>query len=230
MNIALIFAGGKGTRMSSADKPKQFLEINGKPIICYTVEHFQNSNEIDQIIVISIADWLDYMKKILAPYSKVKHVIEGGKTALESQYLGLRQAIKQVDEHDKNIVLVHDGVRPIINEKLIEECIKCVKTRGNAITVAPAIETIVTTDENGEIIDIINRERCKLARAPQAFFLEELFNMHEQAKIDGKYDFIDSASMMQHYGKKLHLVDGPADNIKVTTDKDYYICKGLLSK
>lgn len=230
MNIACIFAGGKGTRMTIADRPKQFLEIDDKPILCHTIEHFEKSKSIDKIVVVSTIDWLEYTKEIINKFGfkKVASVIPGGDTALNSQYLGLKAAAEFADDKD-SIVLVHDGVRPLINQKLIDDCIDSVKKHGNGITTAPAIETITKTDDEGRIIDIIERSSCQMARAPQAFRLYELLRCHEKSVSEGTHNFIDSASMMRHYGMELFAVVGSSDNIKVTTATDYYICKAMLS-
>ena len=118
-NIALIFAGGTGQRMGVKDVPKQFLEVDGKPIIIYTIEFFEHHKEIDEIYVVCIETWIDYLKYKLEKYGikKVKSVIPGGKTGQDSIYLGLKEAEKYCNPDD--IVLVHDGVRPFITEDLI---------------------------------------------------------------------------------------------------------------
>lgn len=227
-NIAIIFAGGKGTRMTIADKPKQFLEVGGKAILCYTVEHFQKHADVDAIIVVAVADWLEYTKTLLKNYDKVVSVITGGETALDSQLLGLEEAEKYM-QGNNGVVLIHDGVRPLINASVIDACIQAVHKRGNAITTAPAIETIIRTDEDGNIMETVDRNRCKLARAPQAFFLQDILSVHRRSLQEGTHSFIDSATMMQAYGYTLHAVEGPAENIKVTTRTDYYICQAMLS-
>ena len=121
MNYALIFAGGVGSRMNSKAKPKQFLEIHGKPIIIHTLEHFEEHTEIDAICVVIVEEWLNYMLTLVEKYSlkKVKWVIPGGASALESQYNGLSTIARKMNLDQKNIVLIHDGVRPLIDEKTI---------------------------------------------------------------------------------------------------------------
>ncbi len=228
-NFALIFAGGKGTRMTMADRPKQFLEIDGKTVICHTIDHFQNSDDIDGIVVVTNHDWIDYTKNLVKGYSKVFSVISGGQTALDSQYNGLLEIKKNSNGQD-NIVLIHDGVRPLIDGKLISDCIKSVKERGNAITTAPAIETIIRTDENGNIIETLDRQSCQLARAPQCFYLDDILSLHNRSIEENCHNFIDSATMMTYYGKKLYSIIGPSDNIKVTTATDFYICETMLTK
>ncbi len=228
-NFAVVFAGGKGTRMTMADRPKQFLEIDSKAVICHTIDHFQNCELIDGIVVATHVDWLDYTKNLLKGYDKVIKVIAGGETALDSQYLSLLE-VEKFAKDDNNVVLIHDGVRPLINVKLIEDCIKSVQERGNGITTAPAIETIIRIDNDGNIIETLDRQLCQLARAPQAFYLNDILSLHRKSIEEGNHNFIDSATMMTYYGHKLYSVIGPSDNIKVTTATDFYICETMLSK
>ena len=127
MNIAIIFAGGTGQRMNTTSKPKQFLELHGKPIIIYTLEHFQQHSQIDRIVVVCLENWIRYCKELLEKYhiTKAMDIVSGGKNGQESIYNGLIAA------HNKypadSIVLIHDGVRPLINEQIISEDIACVK-------------------------------------------------------------------------------------------------------
>lgn len=227
MTNALIFAGGSGTRMNSKSKPKQFLQFYGKELIIHTLENFQNHFEIDTITVVCIEDWIPYLKKILDKYGidKVKTVVSGGSTGQESIFKGLK-AIKEFDNDEKSIVLIHDGVRPFINDDVISECIKTVKKKGSAITVVPATETIITA-ENGRILSITDRSKCCLARAPQCFYLNDIIEAHEKAIEDGNSNMIDSASLMRLYGHELYTVQGNIDNIKITTPADFYTFKAL---
>lgn len=230
MNYALIFAGGVGSRMNTKARPKQFLEIHGKPIIIHTIEYFEEHSEIDAICVVIVEEWLEYTKKLLKKYNikKVKWVIKGGESALESQYIGLN-AIKISKDYSKDdIVLIHDGVRPLINNKVITDCIDGVKKYGSAVTVAPAIETIIQTDETNMITRTFPRSKCQLARAPQSFKVKNILDAHIKAKNENVYDFVDSTSMMLYYGYKIHTIEGPVENIKVTNPIDFYICRALL--
>ena len=228
MNTALIFAGGAGRRMHSAGKPKQFLELHGKPIIIHTLEHFERHPEIDAIAVVCIAGWIDYLKDLLIRFhiKKVRWIVPGGETSQESTRAGLGILEANCDPRD-TIVLIHDGVRPLITEKVISDNIAAVKEYGNAITAAPAIETIITVDENEDVTELIDRQACRLARAPQSFYLSDIIAMHQKAMADNYDKMIDSASLMIHYGVKLHLVEGPAENIKITTPSDFYIFKAI---
>lgn len=229
MNQAIIFAGGTGQRMSNKGLPKQFLEVHGKPIIIHTLEYFQQHNQIDAIILVCLSDWKDYTVKLLKRYNitKVVSIVDGGSTGQESIYHGLTEAQAQGSLED--IVLLHDGVRPLINSELISNCIESVKQHGNAITVAPAQETIfVKSEAEHQVGEILDRKNCVVAKAPQCFYLGDILSAHQKAVAENKFDFIDSATMMQYYGYTLSTVEGPSDNIKITTPIDLYTFKALL--
>lgn len=227
MNNALIFAGGSGSRMNSKGRPKQFLQFFGKELIIHTLDNFQNHPLIDNIIVVCIEDWIPYLNKILSKYeiTKVKSVVSGGKTGQESIYRGLCE-LRQIDSAEDSIVLIHDGVRPFINEDVITHCIDSVKNYGSAITIVPATETIITVEE-GVVKKITDRSKCRLARAPQCFFLKDILEAHQKAIQDNNTEMIDSASLMMFYGHDLHVVEGNLDNIKITTPADFYTFKAL---
>ena len=226
-NIAVIFAGGTGKRMNTSSKPKQFLELYGKPILVYTIEKFNNHPEIDGIILVVLETWITYCEELINKYkqNKVKAIIAGGETALESQRNGLLKA-QELFGPD-SIVLIHDGVRPLIDEETISNNIECVKDHGSAVTVTPAIETITIKSQSGEIQQIIERSKVEMARAPQSFFLKDILEAHKKAA-ETNQDFIDSASMMLHYGYKLFSVEGTPENIKITTPNDYYTFRALI--
>ena len=230
MNYALIFAGGVGSRMNSKARPKQFLEIHGKPILIHTIEHFDLHPDIDSICVVIVKDWIDYTQKLIerSNIKKVKWIIAGGKSALESQFLGMKAIKENRSIKADDIILIHDGVRPLINENLISECIDGVKKFGSAVTVAPAVETIIQSDNNNIIRSTFPRAECQLARAPQSFLFKDIFDAHEKALEEGKYDYIDSTSMLLHFDKQIHTIIGPSENIKVTNPADFYICRALL--
>ena len=200
MNIGLIFAGGSGVRMNTKGMPKQFLQMNGKAIIIHTLEYFERCKDIDAIVVGCLEEYIEYLQSLLSAnrITKVKRIVPGGKCGQESIYHGLCAAEEIADGED--IVLIHDGVRPLISEELLSSSIQMVKEKGNAITVTPATETIVQT-ENGETIsNIIDRKSCYIAKAPQSFYLKDILKVHRQAIVDNKCDCIDSASLMREYG------------------------------
>jgi len=228
MNIAVIFAGGSGKRMNTKIRPKQFLEYQGKPIIIYTLELFDNHPMIDGIVVACIEDWIPFLDKMLKKFeiNKVLKVVPGGTTGQESIYKGLLAAKEYCNEMN-DIVLIHDGVRPLITEQTITDNIEIVKKEGSCITCIPATETFVVTNEDGGL-DIPSRNHSLIARAPQSFFLKNILAAHEQARNEGRNDFIDSCTMMHHYGHKLGRIFGPMENIKITTPTDFFIFKAMV--
>lgn len=229
MITAVVFAGGVGRRMHSKDIPKQFLKLHDKPIIIHTLEIFEASPEIDAIVVSCVSDYIGYLNSLISKFNlkKVQRIVPGGSTGQESIFNGLKAA-QEIGNRDKDIVLIHDGVRPLINQKTISDNIKSVRKNGSAITSVKAKETIIVVDEDEAIQSVNNRSQSRLARAPQSFYLNDILNAHEQAIKENKKDFIDSCSMMTFYGKKLFLVDGPQENIKITTPDDFYTMRALL--
>lgn len=228
MNVALIFAGGTGQRMNTKTKPKQFLELHGKPILVYTIEQFQHHKNIDAVILVSHPDWIDYCKELTERFflTKVKAIVAGGDTGQASIFNGLVKAEEMFP--DDTVMLVHDGVRPLVDEPNITNVLECVKNHGNAVTVSPAIETITMMGENGKIESMVERSKCCLARAPQCFYLKELISAHRRSQQEGNIQFIDSASMMRYYGYELYTVIGAPENIKITTPSDFYMFRAMV--
>lgn len=225
-NVAIIFAGGIGQRMTLAQKPKQFLEVNGKPILVYTLEKFQRHPEIDGIILICVEGWIDYANTLIKRYelNKVAAVIPGGVNGHQSRYIGLKKA-KEL--YGNAIVLLHDGVRPLIDGDTISLSIETVKACGCAVVATPATETIAMNKGGGDY-EIVPREKCGMMRAPQSFYLENILELFDKSAADGMDDVIDAATLMQHYGKGIKIINGPAENIKITTPLDYFMFKGIL--
>lgn len=226
-NIAVIFAGGTGRRMQTVSRPKQFLELNGKPVIIYTLELFDNHPQIDGIVVVCVKEWIPFLQKQLKKFeiNKVKTIRPGGETGQESIYNGL-VATKELYGEDCN-VLIHDGVRPLITEKTITDNIETVNQEGNCITCVPATETFVVTQKDGSL-EIPSRADSLIARAPQSFRLKDILDAHEDARKRGKNDFIDSCTMMSHYGHTMHTIIGPMENIKITTPTDFFIFRAMV--
>lgn len=228
MISVVIFAGGTGSRMKTSTKPKQFLELHGKPIIIHTLEHFEQHPDIDHIVVVCLSEWIDYLEKLLIKFqiNKVVEVVNGGFTGQMSIFNGL-QALKGYSSSESDIVLIHDGVRPLIDHFTISNNIECVKTNGTAITVKPVIETVIQVDEQNNITDVVDRSSCQTAVAPQGFYLNEIYQNHLKAQEDGLFDFTDSATLMRHYGTRLSTVMGEPENIKITTPSDFYIFRAI---
>lgn len=230
MNCALIFAGGTGTRMNSKGRPKQFLELHGKPIIIYTLEQFDNCDSIDEIVVACNADWIIYLEELLKRFRirKVVRIVPGGQTGQQSIRNGLLAIHERHGDEEDTIVLIHDGVRPLIYEQTILDNLETVKKYGNSVTTGPVTETVMAMDEIGQAEQTIDRSRCCLARAPQCYYLKDILEAHRKLVEAGDPPVIDSASLMSSLGVKLHLTPGPAENIKITTPVDFYIFRAIV--
>ena len=156
MNIAVIFAGGQGRRMHEYSRPKQFLELRGKPVIAYTLEIFQHHHDIDAIIVACLDGWIPYLERQITRFhlTKVVEIVPGGTTGQDSIYHGLECAMRHF--HEDSIVLIHDGVRPLVNEDTITKNIEVTQKHGACVTCVPATETFLVKDENG--VDVLERD------------------------------------------------------------------------
>ena len=227
-NIAVIFAGGSGKRMNTVSRPKQFLELRGKPIIIYTLELFDNHPDIDGIIVVCIEGWIEYLKKMLKKFeiNKVVEIVPGGETGQDSIYNGLKAASAHYD--NDSVVLIHDGVRPLIVEQTITDNINKVRETGNCITCVPATETFVVKQDKSDVLQIPDRSMSLVARAPQSFILGDILSAHEDARKNGRHDYIDSCSMMSHYGHCMNTIIGPMENIKITTPTDFFVFRAMV--
>ncbi len=229
MNIGVIFAGGVGVRMNSKDKPKQFLEVYGKPIIVHTIEVFERATEVDAVVVACLESWIPYMQDLTYRFrlEKVRKIVPGGNTGQQSIFNGLCAA-ESIADSDDAIVLIHDGVRPLIDEDIISRNIDSVKKFGSAITCSSAKETFVLVNDAEEVQEIPSRAHSRIAKAPQSFYLKDILAVHRQALRDGVTNAIDSCTLMSQYGRHLAVVDGPYENIKITTPDDFYMFKALF--
>ena len=229
MNIAVIFAGGVGVRMNTSGVPKQFLKVYDKPIIVHTIEKFQFNSNIDAVVIACVESHIEHMKQLCFRYnlSKVKDIVVGGSTCQESIYHGLLAA-KKLSSDEGDVVLIHDGVRPLITDRIINENIACVCAHGSCITCAPCKETIAMVSEDGSISSTTDRTNSRLARAPQSFRIGDILSVHEKARSEGNNNIINCCTMMNMYGHRLYTIECGSENIKITTPDDYFLFKAIL--
>ena len=175
MNIALVFAGGTGQRMRNSAKPKQFLELYGKPIIIYTLEIFEHNPNVDKIVIPCVAGWEDYLAKLVDKFeiTKVDKILTGGKDTQESKMKALNY-LKEICKDD-DIVMLHDAVRPLITEKVINDNIQSVKEFGNGITAVPFTETGIISEDKEYTEKTIIRNTLYIAKAPQSFYFKDVY-------------------------------------------------------
>ena len=226
MTTALVFAGGTGKRMNTRARPKQFLELHGKPVIIYTLEHFDIHPEIDNIVVVCLESWIQNLKHQMKQYalSKVSLVVPGGDGGDRSIYNGLRALEGTCSQDD--IVLIHDGVRPLIHADLISESIDKAKECGAAVTVEATVESVVRVTDDGHIKEFMPREEMYMAKAPQSFRYGMIWDLYRRAKRDG-IRTIDSAHLCSIYGAPMWTIKSTPNNIKITAPGDYYIFRAL---
>ena len=213
-----------------AELPKQFIEVEGKPIMIHTLDIFEKSSLVDEIYIAGKEEYIELLKELVERYgiSKVKRIVPGGSSALGSQYNALAEAAKY--NSADAIVLIHDGVRPCISDNLIKEVVSQTEEKGAVATCTPSYETPVIS-KSGEVVEETPlRADCYTAQAPQAFRLGELLAAHEEArKKDSDYKgLVDSCSLMRSIGRDVAILKGPRSNIKVTTPEDLYIFKAML--
>ena len=227
MNYAVIFAGGTGQRMKNSSRPKQFLELHGKPIIVYTLEVFQAHPQVDGIVVSCVSGWLDYLWGLKERFSisKLIDIVEGGRTSQDSKLHALKRLASIADAND--LVLMHDAVRPLVTEQLITDNLECAEHYGNAITVDPFTETGVVSEDGVSVEQVIDRRKLYIAKAPQTFRFGDVLSAHEKAVDMPDAVTIDTCTIMTELGVELHFVQCDDTNIKITRPEDFYIFKAL---
>ena len=232
MNYAIILAAGVGQRMRNGGMPKQFLKLMGKPIVVYTLEKFEQCEDVDKIVIVCHGGYTDYMKKIIDLYqiTKVEKIIVGGKDRQESLCQGL-EVVKEIGGRDDDIVIIHDGVRPLVDITTIQENIRVAKMYGCAITAHPVTETVVITDkDSAKIDDLKKRSDTYSMTAPQSFQIDKILYAYEKLKdIDcGDVPLLDAAMVYAKTLGDIQIVKEQGLNIKITTPEDYYYLKAIL--
>lgn len=224
MISAIILAGGKGKRMNSSIS-KQFIEIKGKPIIYYTIKKFNDNKKIDNIVVVLSQEEIEYFKEnILKKYDlKVDKIVIGGAERQDSVYNGL----KSLENTETDIVLIHDGARPFISDRIIEDGIKYATIYGACAPGVMPKDTIKIKAKSNFSIDTPNREMLVAIQTPQVFKFREILECHEKVKMD-KVVVTDDTMVVERYGSKVYLYDGEYTNIKVTTPEDLILGEKLI--
>lgn len=227
MNIGLIIAGGSGARMQQ-NIPKQFLTVNDRPVIVYTLEAFQKHPEIDAIAVVCIEGW----EQVLCAYAsqfnitKLKHIIPGGKNGQDS----IRNGVYELEKHysPDDIVLVHDAIRPMVSDEIISDCIVKTKQYGCAIATVPCAEAMMQTNDGVISTGSYPRENLKRTQTPQGFFIGDICDLHRRALEKGITNSVASCTLMIEMGEQVYFSAGSEKNIKLTTVEDIDIFKALL--
>ena len=227
--IGLIIAGGIGARMQQAI-PKQFMTVYDKPIIAYTMERFEKHSAVDVIAVVCLDGWENVLASYAKQYNitKLKHIIPAGAVGQESIKNGLMELKKYYKPTD--LILVHDGNRPMLPRDIISDCIAVAQNKGNAIACIPCQEAMLETVDGVSSKASYPREKLKRTQTPHGFFLKDLLEAHEKAKEMGITNSVASCTLMIELGKEVFFSSGSEKNLKITTQDDIDIFKALLKQ
>lgn len=229
MNIAIVIAAGVGHR-TGQHVPKQFINVLDKPIIIYTLEKFQNSKNIDAIEVVCLKGWEEILKAYALQYgiAKLRWIASGGGSSQESIYSGLKKIENECNE--KDIVIIHDGIRPMVENEIIDSCIDTCEKYGNGITALPVYEQVFKEFDEISTKEYIPRDSLRILQTPQAYKYGEIREAYDEA-FNNKVGIQTSAyanTMMAELGKTLYFSKGSTKNIKITTKDDIEIFKAML--
>ena len=229
MNIAILTAGGIGSR-THQDLPKQFITVDNKPIIIYTLEAFQQHPNIDEIYVACLEGWNLVLEAYAKQFNitKLKKIVIGGTTGQGSIYNALK-AIREDHTEDDIVVLIHDGNRPMVSQDIITDNIVKQSIYGSAVTVIPTAEVVFVSKDGESSNEALNREELWRTQTPHAYRFDELWSVHCQALKDGVTNTAASCSLMQKYGYTTYFSKRSEKNIKITTVEDIEIFKALLN-
>ncbi len=224
-NIAIIVAGGSGQRMNSV-VPKQFLLLQGKPVLYHTLRQFKIAIPTIELIIVLPKDQMDYWAKLCVDFpeinQKVPHrVIEGGKTRFHSS----QNAIQSIHEHEDAYIAIHDGVRPLIGIHEIQLAFKFASIYGNSVLAVPSKDSVRKLDYETGYFSQVSRNEIQIIQTPQIFSLRTLTKAFQQEYHEY---FTDDASVVERIGEKIHLVPGNYSNIKITTPEDLILANILL--
>ena len=228
MITALLTAAGIGSRMNQ-EIPKQFMHVENKPLIVYTLEAFQNHPNIDAIIVVTLPSWIDVVSAYARQYgiTKLRWIVPGGDTGQESIYNGLAK-IKE-EGNDDDIVMIHDGNRCLVSSELISNSIAVFKKYGSAVAAIPCVEAVFkSTDDGVTSTTSIPREQLYRTQTPHTYTLEKLLWAHEQAKEKGITTTAASCVLMHELGETVYFSKGSEENLKITTVDDLNIFEAIL--
>lgn len=229
MNIALLIAGGSGNRMGQ-DIPKQFMHVDGCPIVIHTMRCFQTHPDVDAIAVVCLKGWETVLQAYANQFciDKLKWIFSGGKTGMESIHNGV-YGLKEVGCNDEDLVLIHDSVRPLLGQDIISSNIAICKAYGYAVTGIQCREAILESEDGFTTDKSIPRDKLIRTQTPQTFRLGNIIKVHEMAKVKGIIDSVASCTLIAEIGGiEMHIVPGSEKNIKITTVEDLEILKALM--
>ncbi|MCF0160296.1 MAG: 2-C-methyl-D-erythritol 4-phosphate cytidylyltransferase [Bacteroidaceae bacterium] len=229
MNIALLIAGGSGNRMGQ-DIPKQFMHVDGCPVIIHTLLCFQRHPDIESIAVVCLRGWETVLQSYANQFNvtKLRWVFPGGETGMESIRNGI-YGLREAGCADYDLVLIHDSVRPLLSQDIISSNIATCKAYGYAITGIRCREAILESEDGFSSTTSIPRDRLIRTQTPQTFHLKDIIDAHEEARLKGITHSVASCTLLAELGgREMHIVPGSEKNIKITTVEDLEILKALM--
>ena len=228
MNIGLIIAGGVGARMNMTT-PKQFVMVKGKPILVYTLEAFQRNESIDAIGVVCLSGWEDVVWKYVNKYnlSKVKWLTMGGDTGMQSLRNGMNMLREHCDPDDT--IIIHDAVRPLISDDIINANIAGVKQYGTAVTCIPCTEALLKSDDAETSCEVVDRDMIQRTQTPQSLKLSKFIWAHEEAQKKNIVNTVATCTLLCELGETVHIVMGEGTNFKITTREDIALMEAYLT-
>ena len=226
-NIALITAAGKGTRLVGVGIPKQFLRVRGKPILIYSAEAFNNNELIDEIYIVTSKEHIEEVTRLCRQYeiNKLVDVVEGGQTRQQSVFNGI-MAVKTHETSDDDIILIHDGARPLVDESIINDNIKACLEYDAVETVIPLTDTVIRSSNGQNVDEIPDRNELYQVQTPQTFRFKLILDAHK--RFESLKLATDDAQLVHNMGKPVHLVEGNKKNLKITTIEDLGLMESLL--
>lgn len=225
MVSVVIFAGGTGVRMKSADIPKQFLELDGKPIIVRVLEKFAAHPQVDRIVVACLDTWIEHLQTLIKQFEigKIDAIVPGGATGFDSIHNGLIRAARDMAPDD--VVLISDGVRPVLTAELIAACIETARRYETAVPVVPSIDSVLQSEDGEHCRTALPRGQMFITQAPQGYTVRKILWAHDEAIRRGLPSPVSSSELLIDLGEEIHLLPGDQDNIKVTTDYDLHVLR-----
>ena len=229
MITAMILAGGVGSRVG-AERPKQFVEVCGKPILAYTIEIYQKNPQVEAIEIVCHADWIDYLKEMIENYdlSKVKWITHGGETFQKSVINGMEYLKDKLDVDD--IVMIHYGAAPFSSQQIVTDGIKVCQEHGMSVSCTPCFQLMGSDDGNGESKRWINRDKQVQICCPQSFKYDYLADIYKRAEEKGLLETVEphTTSLMYALGDTIYQSYGNQTNIKITTKEDLELFEGYV--
>lgn len=232
MNVAVLLAGGSGKRMGGPE-PKQFIQVAGQTILEHSISAFNRHPDIDEIIIVSHADYLDRVACIARPYTKVKHIVPGGKERYDSTLAAIacKRSNTSITEAETNI-LIHDAVRCLVSQRIITDCIHALQTYQAVDVAIPCTDTICEVDAEGKIFRIPARASLRNVQTPQGFHLDTIARAYEVGLKDPDFLTTDDCGVVHHYLPEIpiYVVNGESTNIKITYPEDLILAEKILTQ